>query len=102
MKNLRGQSESVDQEETYHSPSYREQSEGDRTYSAEEAAQYLKLKQSYLYQIVNRGQITYNKPLGGKLVFRRSDLYRFIDRGRHLYDFELHERAEQIALGSLR
>jgi len=70
----------------------------DTTFDVNEAAAYLKLARGYLYRLVSKGRISYSKPTGGKLLFRRRDLDAFIDRGRHPADFELNETAERIAL----
>ena len=70
----------------------------DQVLDLKEAAQYLHPKPSYLYQLVSKGRITYSKPNGGRVLFRRSDLDRFVERGLRRADYDLHAEAERVAL----
>ncbi|MDN4013458.1 helix-turn-helix domain-containing protein [Chryseobacterium gambrini] len=42
--------------------------------SSKEAAQYLDLSESSLYKLTSESKITFHKPNGGKLYFKKSDL----------------------------
>jgi excisionase family DNA binding protein len=57
-----------------------------------EAAAYLHLKPSYVYQLVSKGRLAYSKPTGGRLLFLRDDLDALVKKARRL---PAHESAEQ-------
>lgn len=61
--------------------------------SAEEAAEFLNMKPSYLYKLTSRKEITYFKPLGKLNYFRRSDLEAFLLRNESpsIYELESNE-----------
>ena len=42
--------------------------------SFKEASQYLDLSESSLYKLTSNSRITFHKPNGGKLYFKKSDL----------------------------
>ena len=46
--------------------------------SAEEAAEYLNLKPSYLYKLTSDKKIKFFKPLGKLIYFRKEDLEDFL------------------------
>ena len=47
-----------------------------------EASNYLRLKKSYLYNLVYLKQIPFYKPNGKKLYFKRSELSRWISQSK--------------------
>lgn len=46
--------------------------------SFKEAAQYLDLSESSLYKLTSDSRITFHKPNGGKLYFKKSDLDKWM------------------------
>lgn len=46
--------------------------------SFKEAAQYLDLSESSLYKLTSDSKITFHKPNGGKLYFKKSDLDKWM------------------------
>ena len=48
--------------------------------SVEEAAEFLNMKPSYLYKLTSDKKITFFKPLGKLIYFKRSDLEAFLLR----------------------
>jgi excisionase family DNA binding protein len=48
--------------------------------SVEEAAEFLNMKPSYLYKLTSDKKITFYKPLGKLLYFKKSDLESFLLR----------------------
>jgi excisionase family DNA binding protein len=67
----------------------------------DEAAEYLSMKKSYLYQLVYHGKIASYKPGGKLLYFKREDLENYVYQNRKAADFELAERAD-AALNGIR
>jgi excisionase family DNA binding protein len=65
-----------------------------------EAAAFLGLKPSYIYNLVHFGKLTAYKPGGKILFFKQSDLERFVYRNRQAADFELAKRANEILAGN--
>lgn len=55
--------------------------------NADEAAQFLKLKKSYLYKLTSRKAIRFFKPGGKKLLFKEADLIDYMER----YEEGCHE-----------
>ncbi|MDR2095488.1 MAG: helix-turn-helix domain-containing protein [Treponema sp.] len=66
--------------------------------NVKEAAEFLGLKPSYVYNLVHFGRLTAYKPGGKILFFKREDLERYAFRNRKAADYELAERADR-ALG---
>jgi excisionase family DNA binding protein len=64
-----------------------------------EAAAFLGLKPSYIYNLVHFGKLTAYKPGRRTLRFKQSDLEAYIYRNRQAADFELTEQAESILNG---
>jgi excisionase family DNA binding protein len=64
-----------------------------------EAAAFLGLKPSYIYNLVHYGKLTAYKPGGKVLFFKQEDLERFVYRNRQAADFELAEQADEILTG---
>lgn len=50
--------------------------------NAEEAARYLGYKRSYLYKLTSEKKITFHKPGGKKLFFKKADLDKWREKGR--------------------
>ncbi len=48
----------------------------------DEAAEYLKLKKSYIYNLVYKNLIPFYKPTGKKLLFNKAELIEWIKRSR--------------------
>lgn len=71
----------------------------DRPLNVEEAARYLDLSPSYLYKLTSRGEIPHYKPNGKRLYFLKSDLRKWILRGRVAPQEEIEaEAATRVAL----
>jgi excisionase family DNA binding protein len=49
-----------------------------------EAAEFLSLAKTYVYQLVNQGKLTAFNPGGRRLYFRREDLEKYILKGQKL------------------
>jgi excisionase family DNA binding protein len=64
-----------------------------------EAADFLGLKPSYIYNLVHFGKLTAYKPGGKVLFFRQEDLERFVFRNKKAADFELAEEADRRLTG---
>jgi excisionase family DNA binding protein len=70
-----------------------------------EAAEYTRLKKSYLYKLVHLGKIPCYKPTGGRVFFRREELEEleeleeFIFRGKQSADYELTVEADRVLNG---
>jgi excisionase family DNA binding protein len=67
--------------------------------SVREAAEFLGLKPSYVYNLCHYGKLAYFKPGGKKVVFKQSDLENYLYRNRRSADFELEEQAEDLVRG---
>ena len=50
--------------------------------NADEAAIYLRLKKSYLYNLVYKNKIPFYKPSGKKLYFNKAELSQWITKSR--------------------
>jgi excisionase family DNA binding protein len=64
-----------------------------------EAAAFLGLKPSYVYNLVHYGKLSAYKPGGKILFFKQSDLEQFAFRNKRTADFELAEKADVILAG---
>jgi excisionase family DNA binding protein len=64
--------------------------------NVQQAAEFLGLKPSYVYNLVHYGRLTAYKPSGKILYFRQEDLERFAFHNKKTADFELAEKAETI------
>jgi excisionase family DNA binding protein len=67
--------------------------------NVQEAAAFLGLKPSYVYNLVHYGKLTAYKPGGKILFFKQEDLERFAFRNKKAADFELEAQAESILHG---
>ena len=65
-------------------------SQNDEYLNAVETSKYLKIKIGTLYNLVNKNKITHHKPNGGKLLFKKSDLNKWIENHR-IYTVEEYE-----------
>ena len=63
--------------------------------SVSEAAAYLHLKPSYIYQLVSKRQLPYCKPFRGRLVFLRQDLEAIVRKARRAPE---QEEAQRVLL----
>jgi excisionase family DNA binding protein len=70
-----------------------------RPLNLKQAAEFLGLKPSYIYNLVHFGKLAAYKPGGKILFFKQSDLEAYIFRNRQAADFELEDRAESILNG---
>jgi excisionase family DNA binding protein len=68
--------------------------------NVQEAAAFLGLKPSYIYNLCHYGKLPHFKPGGKKIVFRLSDLESYLYRNRKAADFELTEQADKILIGN--
>jgi len=68
----------------------------ERPLNADEAAEFLGYSKRYLYQLVHQKRLTYHKPTGGILFFKKQDLESFLNRGRVAADYEVKETAEKL------
>ena len=56
--------------------------------SVTEAAQYLGLKQSYVYKLISQKKLPCYRPMGGRVYFRPVELEAFLFRNRQPADYE--------------
>jgi excisionase family DNA binding protein len=68
--------------------------------NTKEAAAFLGLKKSYIYNLVHYGRLTAYKPGGKVLFFKQEDLERFAFRNKKTADFELAEKADTLLAGN--
>jgi len=61
-----------------------------------QAADFLGLRPSYIYNLVHFGKLVVYKPGGKVLYFKRSDLEEYAFRKRQAADYELQEKANDI------
>lgn len=69
-------------------------SKEEKPLTLQEAAEYLGVSKSYLYQLTHKNAITFFKPAGKMLYFTKADLNKYLFRNRKASDQEL----EQIAI----
>jgi len=62
----------------------------------DKAAEYLSISKGTLYNLVNKRKISFHKPNGKLLYFRREDLDAFAFRDRKIADFEACQKVEGI------
>jgi excisionase family DNA binding protein len=68
----------------------------ERPLTVGEAAEYLSLAKSYVYQLVRMGKLTAFNPGGRHLYFRREDLEKYVLGGQKLSSKELMVQADAI------
>lgn len=64
----------------------------------EEACKYTGLSKSYMYKHTHLGSITFYKPTGKKLYFKRTDLDDFMLRNRQASNEEISRKATKHSL----
>ena len=62
--------------------------------STDEAAEFLNMKPSYLYKLTSDKKITFFKPQGKLIYFRKSDLEAFLLRNESQSNFEEESKNE--------
>lgn len=60
--------------------------------NAETAAKYLDMSKGLLYKLTSQHRIPFCKPCGKRIMFRKSDLDKWLDAGRVLTNQELQEK----------
>ena len=66
-----------------------------------DAAAFLRLKPTYIYQLVHGRKLTAYKPGGKKMYFRQSDLEAYAFRNRQMSDHEAREMADNILTANM-
>jgi len=64
-----------------------------RPLTFKEAAEYLDISSSYLYKLTSTSKITHYKPNGKKIYFEKSDLKKWLLRGKVLSEAEIEQKA---------
>jgi excisionase family DNA binding protein len=64
--------------------------------NAERAADYLGVSERTLYGLVCKKQITFSKPSGKLLFFRREDLDAWAYQNTTLAEFEVEKKADEL------
>lgn len=59
----------------------------------DEAASYLHVSKSHMYQLTSKGLIAHFKPAGKKIFFKKSDLDAYLLRNRRASESELEQAA---------
>lgn len=62
-------------------------------YTFEETSELLQYKPSYLYKLMHERKITYYKPMNGRVLFKESDIEKFIQQGKRPSQNELGNQA---------
>jgi excisionase family DNA binding protein len=68
--------------------------------NVQQAAAFLGLKPSYIYNLCHFGKLPHFKPGGKKIVFKQSDLENYLYRNRKAADFELAQEADRLLNGA--
>jgi excisionase family DNA binding protein len=71
-----------------------------KPFNVQEAATFLGLKPSYVYNLCHFGKLPHFKPGGKKIVFKLSDLENYLYRNRRAADFELAEQSDTRLIGN--
>jgi excisionase family DNA binding protein len=72
---------------------------GQKPLNLKQAAAFLGLKPSYVYNLVYFGKLAVHKPGGKLLYFKQADLEAYAFQNRKAADFELAEQADEILTG---
>jgi len=56
--------------------------------TVDEAAKFTGLSRNYIYKLAHQKRISYFKPNGGRLFFKKDDLEKFLFRNRQPAEFE--------------
>ena len=65
----------------------------ERPLSSSEAVEYLNVSKSHLYKLTSNNRISFWKPGGKKIYFKKSDLNNYLFRNRKASDQELEQKA---------
>jgi excisionase family DNA binding protein len=65
----------------------------ERPLTLPEAAEYLGVSKSHLYKLTFSNKITFYKPAGKLLYFKKSDLNKYLFRNRKASEMELEQKA---------
>jgi len=59
---------------------------------------------SYIYKLVHLKKIPHYKPTGGrgKVLFRESEIFEYINRTRQSADYEVSDKADSLLNGELQ
>jgi excisionase family DNA binding protein len=71
-----------------------------RPLNVKEAAEFLNLKPSYIYNLVHYGKLPVYKPGGKILLFKQSELEEYAFRNKQSAEFELAKKADRILNGA--
>jgi len=66
--------------------------------SFEEASKYLNVSKSYLYKLTCKNQIPFYKPTGKKILFEKSELNKWILKGRKASEDEIDSLVNDIII----
>lgn len=73
----------------------------ERPLTFQEACKYLDISASYLYKLTSTAKITHFKPNNKKIYFKKSDLKKWLLRGRVSSEQELEQKAvDYVTLNS--
>ena len=72
---------------------------GEELLSTNEAARFLNVSLSWLYKLSSTNAIPYYKPNGKKIIFRKSDLTKYLLRNRVKPVEEIEHDATDLVLG---
>lgn len=73
----------------------------ERPLTFQEACNYLDISKSYLYKLTSKAKIPHYKPNNKKIFFEKSDLKKWLLRGRVSSESELEQKAiDYVNLGS--
>ena len=62
--------------------------ENQKALTVDEAAAFTGYSKFYLYKLIGQKKVTYFKPQGGRVFFKKEDLEKFIFRNRQAADYE--------------
>lgn len=66
--------------------------------TADEAAKYLGMKKSYLYQLTMSKEIPFYKPTGKLIYFKRVELEEWLQKNRVATEEELSQQAQSYCM----
>ena len=70
-------------------------------YDAKDAAEYLRVTKSSIYQLVFHRKLATYRPSGKKLYFRKSDLDAYVFRNKQIADGDARELADKILTANM-
>lgn len=70
--------------------------------TAEEAARYMGVSVSYLYQLTAQRSIPHSKPVGKKIYFRRAELEAWLMQNPVSTMEQINEKAQSVCSGAGR